>query len=179
MGRITANISFPFPAKRDYNADLSRIDRRIRTGKSITLYRGEHTVGHDGVTPRTLKRVKRGQSWATSARHALSFAGMGNWKYKGRLYAITVPASEFKGATDSVGSWRDYDKDGRQQSHAGKWSVMTDWGELEIRPNRDRPDLKPKVVAKVSKNRSGAFRFELARRLRRQRGGAAVRGGGA
>ena len=105
------------------------------------------------------------------------------------MYAITVPAREFTSALRAgVGHWRSYDKGdipiigSKPLSPFRKWTLMTDWGggALEVRPNRNRPDLKPKVVARATYSRKGSgLRFELARRLRRQRGGVPVRGGGA
>ena len=125
----------------------------------------------------------------------------------GLLFSITVPASEMRGIEavqtralermeaiglkpprDHLPSSADYEWLGiRSTGDRGEWTAMRDQGDiqafyepesLELRPNRDRPDLKPKIVGTAVRQPDGKIRYGLARRLNRQRGTAA-RGGGA
>ena len=171
--------------KRSWRTDLNRLSRQISAGRSITLYRGERVrrpltrIGDSadggGSRLRRLRAPKRDESWTTNPRHALTFASMG---YRpgtaGLLYSIQVPAQELASAVGSAQTL------GYGSSLIpGDWTLQKDIGQLEVRPRRDRPDLKPKIVGSIARDRYGIPRLGLARRLHRGRGGAPARGGGA
>ena len=191
----TLNFKDKTPA---WRTDLNRIRRRVARGGKVTLYRARpvrnvYRKGRKGMR-RTLN-VTRGQSWTTSPRLALQFA-LFRATYRpgeaGLLYSITVPADEMRGiGADAIQHSSYYDtRLSRSTGNRGEWTAMRDQGPLqgrdqkwrdglEIRPNRDRPDLKPKIVGTAVRQSDGeTIRYGLARRLNRQRG-AAIRGGGA
>ena len=198
MGRLTTKIWHRPPTLnikggggRGWKQDVARLRRLAASGKPVKLYRGEQNVLRQGWGLRTLHRVTKGQSWATSPHLAIEFArprrSLGS---QGLLYSITVPSSELKGllSADPQPS-RAYSRGILKPS--GKWSYMTDPGmspragkgvrlRLEIRPNVDRPDLKPKRVGLAYRhtNDHGPL-YVFTRRLDRRRGGVPTRGGGA
>ena len=185
MGRLRRPKTTAFPNVKEYGggrswkADVARITRRARAGKPITLYRGDvyGQWGRSGKTPRT-PAVMKGQAWTTSPHMALEFARSANIGDKGRLYSIKVPGRELKTLgrrrvlpSSEHGKW-DHMSGGVGARRASgdwfkrdKWSVMTDPGgyrgdsrprlRLELRPNSDRPDLKPKVVGTVDMRAGG------------------------
>ena len=198
MGRLPRGAH---PAKlrekggRGVQTDLGRIRQRIADGKSIKLYRGETVrrpnkfISERG-SMRRLRGVRKGQSWATTPHLAMEYAHPRAWPGRaGLLYSITVPASELGPAIDRPLPVYHEHETGRRRPE-GKWTAMQDPGysmspydqnmRLEIRPNVDRPDLKPKIVGTVVRGKTdGKLRYGFTRRLERRRGGAPVRGGGA
>ena len=177
----------PLGGGRSWTADMSRLRRRVAAGRSVKLYRGERVMGSKGRMHR-LRSVRKGQSWAMTPHLALEFArptgsraGAG-----GVLYSITVPAGEMKDLLNRpVDHWITHER--HPSRPRGKWAAIRDTGtdlefgrqRLEIRPNRDRPDLKPKIVGTVGLDRNLEALYGFTRRLSRRRGGVPVRGGGA
>ena len=175
--RILRNMS---RRTRTANVDQNRIIRSVKAGRPIRLYRG---VGGGGA-----KHVKKGQSWTTSPRLAMDFADWGAFDGrrggKALLYSVTVPASDFKNTRRRLAlSFHRYDdpkRAGRARILSGDllkrdpWSLMRDRvamlhgdydeGALEVRPNKDRPDLKPKIVGFRDMMREG-YPWRITRRL--------------
>ena len=190
------------PGGRLLQADLSRLRRRVAAGKPITLYRGKRVKStRIGRGMRRVRTVRRDQSWALTPHLALEYAGQVDRKKgsAGLLYSITVPASEMRGVLRAKRQkmFYEYETPGDNLPHRGKWTAMQDPGaylspskraiRLELRPNQDRPDLKPKIVGTVTRIEDAVkgsdliqtLRYGFTRRLRRRRGGAPARGGGA
>ena len=96
----------------------------------------------------------------------------------GLLYSISVPAVEMAEILDAPipRNYSRYSRKGVPRS--GNWTAVEDLGHLEIRPNRDRPDMKPKIVGSVRLGEFNTWRYGFTRRLARRRG-VPVRGGGA
>ena len=127
---------------------------------------------------RRLRRVARNQSWSTDPHHALVFARTAfNYGSAGLLYSISVPAAEMAEILNArvPRSSAQYTKG---PPRSGNWTAMKDLGRLEIRPNRDRPDLKPKIVGTTMADKARGIRYGFTRRLERRRG-VPTRGGGA
>ena len=164
---------------------MRKLRRRVRLGRSVTLYRG-HKIMDLGGEFRRLKAVNKGQSWALSPRAAAIYANplaSDAQQYPGRgglLYAITLPASEFKDVARKrrLRAWEDHDLYDTPKPDRGAWTAVDDAYGLELRSNRRRPGLKPKIVGTVMLDRDGNPTYSFARRLWRRRT-SATRGGGA
>ena len=193
------------PGGRLLQADLTRLRRRVAAGKPITLYRGERvrtTRGGGGM--RRLRRVTRGQSWTLTPHLALEYASQLSRKKgsAGLLYSITVPASEMRGAlaAKQVKTFYEHSASGSAaRSGSGGWTPVQDPGaytskskqamRLELKSDRDRPDLRPRIVGTAVRINDGEWgtnflqtiRYGFTRRLgrSRHRRGTPVRGGGA
>ena len=190
MGRrLTFTLRGGVGYGRTWDVDKRRILSRAGRGRSVMLYRGVSGGRNDRVGP-----VRKGQSWATTPQMAIEFAAFRSPRGGGVLHSVKVPASEFRNlgrrhvlqseeydALDTrisgTARWRSGD-----QMHQDDWSVMRDYGtadsnpdRLEVRPNRDRPDLRPKLAGWTGEDGDWVIR----RRLGRRRGGIATRGGGA
>ena len=175
--------------------DKRRIGQRALSGKSIRLYRA---VAEEAAA----STVRKGQSWATTPQLAVDFAevllSQTAWAVP-MLFSVNVPAREFSSIKRrrALQSSR-YDTPAARVRLARRlsgdmrlrddWSVMRDYGatflgrkrgkkldRLEVRPNRDRYDLRPKIVGWLSNDGE----LWIKRRLGRRRGGIATRGGGA
>ena len=182
--RVLRNM--PNMRTRTADVDQNRIVRNVKAGRPIKLYRG--VAGAGG------RHIKKGQSWTTSPRLAMVFAELGS-SGKPLLYSVKIPASEFKTAGRRLAlSFHRYNNPrrvGRTRILSGDllkrdpWSLMWDRvspyhedpeeDALEVRPNKDRPDLKPKIVGFQDMYDN----WRITRRFSRSGGGRPTRGGGA
>ena len=187
----------------NWEGSIARLKRRVAAGRDVKLYRGSPVKGRSGL--HRVRSVRKGQSWAATPHTALTFAAPRGLRpgQAGLLYSITVPARELRGTLqreiygsgdhDQVSwTWGGSKRVRDRLSFLGaidEWSYMRDWvgrkgqfgpeaDRLELRPNRARPDLKPKIVGTVEMGRDGKLRYGFTRRLERRRG-VPVRGGGA